>query len=364
MNIKTITYHAVHNYGAVLQSYALQKTILSLGASNEIINFNKDANSIFYNIEFKFNKANLARIWHNFVRLIYYPKLKRQYSLFEEFINNELLLTDEYRNYSELISNPPQADCYLVGSDQVWNTYNGCISAFFLEFGSKNTKRVSYAASMGVYDLSEESENKFINYLNAFDNISVREEEAKKFIEEKINKKCSVNIDPVFLLDKDCWSELASQEVIKEKYILCYPLAYNELMNDSLQKLKRLTGYKIVVISANVANHIKGDIYIRDAGPKQFLALFKEAEYILTTSFHGTAFSIIFEKNFFVFSGSLTHTRITNLIKKFNLSNRIAFDIDNITLGNIDYVEVNARKEIERQSSIEYLKTIMRDENE
>lgn len=363
MNTKTITYHAVHNYGAVLQSYALQKALISLGFINEIINFNKDKVIIFDKIELKLNRNNLLSILINLLKVLYFFELKRKYLRFENFINNELILTSTYKSYEELKLNPPDADCYISGSDQVWNAINGCFPAFFLDFGNKNTKRISYAASMGVYNLPIDNEKKLINYISKFDKVSLREEEAKNYIEARTDKNCLVHIDPVFLLDKKQWSKLCNENSIKGKYILCYPLINNELLNESLKKLKKLTNLPIIILVPENRTKCKGDIYIRDAGPKEFLSLIKNSEYVVTTSFHGTAFSIIFEKKFFSLVGLHAPTRITNLLNTFNLGNRVITDIEYLNLDEIDYDKVNILKNIECQKSIDYLKNIMKADN-
>jgi hypothetical protein len=364
MNTITTTFHKAHNYGAVLQSYALQKTILSLNTNNKILNYSSVDNQIFSKVTLPLNRIMLVNIYNNICSLIFFNKLRRLHKRFDDFIYNDLILTKSYSSISELRDTPPLADCYITGSDQVWNVNMSENPAFFLEFGAGEIKRVSYAASMGNYTFSKEKEKKFINSINTFDMISVREEEAKMFIEEKTNKKCFVNIDPVFLLNKETWSELTSGKIINEKYILCYPLLYNDLLKDAIKKIKDLTGYKIVVLITDVRTKIKGDIIIRDAGPKEFLSLIKYAEYVFTTSFHGTAFSIIFEKKFFSFIGNHAPTRIVNILNKFDLKNKLILDIDNISLDDIDYLKVNKFKENECSKSINYLKCIFGEKNE
>ena len=366
MNTKTITTHAAHNYGAVLQAYALQQALISLGFNNEIIDFKRNSFQMFDKISFNFSKATLFSIYINFIKFIHYFDMKRNDCRFEDFIQNDLIHTKRYNSIDELNIDPPVADCFIAGSDQIWKAIdnNNFIPAFFLDFGDKNTRRVSYAASMGLYDLSAENEKQFIEYINTFKKISVREKDAKKYIEEKTAKKCHVHIDPVFLLDDSEWSKILCGNNISGKYILCYPLVYNELINISLDKLKALTGYSIVVIAQEGRTKIKGDVYIRDAGPKQFVTLIKNAEYVLTSSYHGTAFSMIFEKNFYSFITYHAPSRFTNMLNVFGLSNRIVTNIDDITLDAIDYTKVNSIKSEQCIQSYDYLKNIMSDENE
>jgi hypothetical protein len=363
MKTNTITYHSAHNYGAVLQAYALQQTILSLGIDNHIIDYASENNRIFVKLSNKKVRQMISEIYTNFIILYHLRDMKMQYSHFESFIHNDLFLTRNYCTYEELIQNPPKAECYITGSDQVWNVINGPKQGFFLEFANEEVRTVSYAASMGSYDIKQENKESLIKLIEKFDKISVREQGAKDFIEKNSKKKACVNIDPVFLLSKDKWDEVCSKASVNGKYILCYPLLHNQILNDAVQKLKQLTGYTVVVITPNARTYVDGDIIIRSAGPKEFLRLFKDAEYVLTSSFHGTAFSIINEKKFFSFINSRAPSRITSILKSMGLENRTVRKLEDINLDDIDYDSVNVLKEKEIVRAIEYLKEL-KDHNE
>jgi len=358
MKTKTITYHNAHNYGAVLQTYALQQSLLLIGIENEIINYQSNNCTIFNKFSRKIGRQTIGEIVNNLVTLVHYKELKDKYNLFENFINKELALTGKYEKLVDLINMPPEADCYITGSDQVWNVFNGVKKEFFLDFGDKKIKRVSYAASIGIYEISDKNKKEFFDLIKKFDKISVREKQSKLFIEEQSNKKCCVNVDPVFLLSKERWAQISNTTYSSEKYILCYPLLYHPLLNEALKKLKDTTGYKIIILNPNVRTKIKGDKIIRNAGPREFLDLFKNAEIILTTSFHGVAFSIINEKKFFSFINSHAPSRIKNILNILGLEDRIVNDIKDVISDEINYSNVNKLKKIEVDKSLKYLKDL------
>jgi hypothetical protein len=201
--------------------------------------------------------------------------------------------------------------------------------------------------------------NEFVDAIKKYESISVREASLKDYISEICGRDCEVNIDPTFLLDKVEWDKFTGNRLIKEKYILCYALLNNPLINQSIEQLKLATGLKVVVLNAQARNYINGDVIIRSAGLEEFLNLVKNAEYVLTTSFHGTCFSIIFEKKFFAFIRKGVETRITNIVEKFHLENRIVSDVSTIHCDDINYEEVGKVILLEKQRSIEYLSRVL-----
>lgn len=357
MKTATITYHNVYNYGALLQAYALQQMLLKLSIDNVIINYNFEKNRIYHKMKGNSLKIFIINIIRLLKTIIDILPIMRRCRNFEEFSNRKLQLTPKYRDLEELRKNPPEADCYIAGSDQLWNVSTVMRNAFFLDFGSQDTKRVSYAVSMGSYEIPNEYIPKMCELLNKFDTISVRETEAKIYIENIIDKKDFVhlNFDPVFLLSKKDWSEFACTRRIGIKYILCYPMSGHPLLYDALKKLKQLTGYKIIILTSEVFDSVKGDVYIKDATPEEFVFLIQNAEYTLTSSFHGTAFCTIFNKNFFSFVGGTAPTRITGLLGRLGLEHRIVRRIEDINTEEVDYFEANNVIAKEKKLAKEYL---------
>jgi len=355
VRIKTVTFHGAHNYGAVLQAYALQQTLISLGYDNEIIDCRVDQESVFQSVKVSVARDNIAKIRNNLFRVLRYRAYKDRFDKFEKFINEDLSLTKRFHSFEELKRFPPEAEVYLAGSDQIWNTSRIVREMFFLRFGDSDIKRISYAASMGTYVIPPENQKLFGEFIRSFDKISVREKEASDYIESNYGIASLVHVDPVFLLKKAAWEEVSVECNINRKYILCYPLIFSSELNDYLRRLKHETGYHVVVVTTNPREKTQGDIYVRNAGPKQFLGLIRNAEIIVTTSFHGTAFSIVFEKQFIAFP-VFNSTRITNILSLLGLKNRVFGNGDGISLEAIDYVEVNKKLDLERQRSLDFLK--------
>lgn len=360
MKTATITYHNVYNYGAVLQAYALQQVLQGLSAENVIIDYSHEKSRKFYRM-----KGKSIKLWIvNCIRLLEtlrdYISISRRCKKFEAFTNTRLHLTRRYNSFKELRENPPQAELYLSGSDQLWNVTTTMKPAFFLDFGNQDTIRASYAVSMGSCHIPESYQKSMQQLLSRFNAISVRELDSKTKLEALLNRKdfIKVHLDPVFLLSREDWSEFAAAKKIKGKYILCYPMAGHPLMKQALKKLKKLTGYRIVTIKSEVFTRIKGDTAIKDASPEEFVFLIQNAEYVLTTSFHGTAFSIIFNVKFFPFLGNAP-LRITSLLKSLGLENRIVKSTGDINTREIDYTCANTVIQGEKASASSYLSGLL-----
>ena len=196
--------------------------------------------------------------------------------------------------------------------------------------------------------------------LKKYITISVREEQGKSFLKKEFNLDSQVNIDPVFLHTKKEWSSLTTpSKLIKEKYILVYFLVGAPILQKVIDKVKEKYKLPVVCLQLTAIKRIKADKYIFDAGPKEFLNLFKNAEFVITTSFHGTAFSVIFEKPFYsVLKNGYRTERFENLLKQLHLENRMITDCLG-EIESIDYKNISPIIEQKRIESIEYLKKIL-----
>lgn len=366
MKTATITYHSVYNYGAVLQAYALQQAQFKLSIDNVIIDYTPEKNKDYHSI-----KGNSVKIFIvNLVRIIEmifnFPAIRRRDKKFASFTKSRLQLSKKYTTLEELKSNPPQVSWYIAGSDQLWNVSTQLRKDFFLAFGDSKVKRASFAVSIGSFTISEEKKEQMKEYINRFDKISVREPEAKDYIETLLVKDIPicVNFDPVYLLSKEEWENFSYKKKIRHKYILCYPMSGHPLMQKALLKLKELTGFKIVIITTELFNRVKGDINIRDACVEEFVALVNNAEFILTTSYHGTIFATLFNKNFYSLVGGSAPTRITGLLNTLGLSHRIPKSIEDINLEPIDYTGTNTIISHQKELSINYLSSLIQSETQ
>lgn len=358
MKTATITYHNVYNYGAVLQAYALQQALLNLSIDNVIIDYTPKQNYIYQRIpghSIKIVIINIVRLMLTFKS---YYSTKKRHKNFDKFVQKNLRLTRKYHTGTELHLDPPKADIYIAGSDQLWNVTRGLKEFFFLDFGSKEIKRVSYAVSMGSSVVPKHLQQQVRELLNNFTAISVRELETQQYLENFLEHRNFVlqHLDPVFLLGKEVWAAFPRIKGLPYPYILCYPMSGHPQLQGAIQRLKELTGYKVVVLTSELT-FLKGDVTIKSAGVEEFINLFKNAEYVLTTSFHGTAFSAIFNKKFFSFLGNSAPGRITGLLSQLELQGRIINNLEDITTQEIDYRKANVMIEENRQKAIEYLKS-------
>lgn len=334
MNIKTITCHDVYNYGASLQAYALQEYLISQGHNVEIIDYKPDYMRVHYNFWFVaknshyYQKAMNSKIIHFLLCCYFAPKRFATYGRkikFDKFTKKFLKLTRRYNSYEELAADAPVADIYIAGSDQIWNSNlpNGKDPGYFLQFGPEETKRIAYAASFGIPDIEEEHKAQMSKWLKKFDAISVREKTALQIL-SSLNARGINVVDPVFLLTKQQWSEFAGNtRIFKKKYILVYDI---DLDNDDIRKeaerLSKLYNYKIVAVCA-LRKCPYAQINIANAGPQEFINLIKNAEYIISNSFHATSFSIIFNRPFATFYKKMNVSRMSDLLKYVNLSDSL-----------------------------------------
>lgn len=351
MKVNIVTMNSSYNYGAALQAYALQQKVKSLGVECEFV----DQRAIL--------KKNTAA--PKGVRgLLFLPsyilnkkELEKGYRSFEGFVNEYQTLTEKnYADYSYLKNNPTDADVYITGSDQVWNTLS-CRPINFLEFAPNGKKKISYAASMGIDHIVEEKKETVKEYLKDFSSISVREEDAAEELKEVTDKKIEVNIDPVFLLSENEWKKIQTTNFkITKPYILCYILFRPKWLNKKLKEIHKKTKKDIVVIDLSIYRGIYKNKTIRSAGPREFLELLYKSDGVVTSSFHGTALSIIYHKKFYSIVNPKSPSRIQNLLKKLGLETRIIDENSIIDFKeDIDYSYSDAVIKQEQDKSTEYL---------
>ena len=365
MKIAVLTFHAAHNFGSVLQTYALQEKVKNLFLSinkpieYDVINFRTKYQKNMYNVFLKNN--GLKPIIKNVLRIPYTLKYKTKHRKFEDFIKDDLHTTHEISNDEELTTLEKKYDCIICGSDQIWNIRAGDFSWNYL-LPNYDGKKVSYAASLGPMDIdwSKYDSAKYQSLVQKFDMISVREQKSSDNLMALKQLNCQINVDPTLLLSADEWRKISSNKNYKNgEYILLYCLEPTKTQLKMVHKISKELGLPVVATKYNNKNdYFNSFIKFYDCGPKDFLSLIDNAKYVITSSFHGTAFSIIFKKQFFVLDG-MQDNRISNLLKITNLQDRsissetITFDADEF--GEIDYkyAEMQIEKEVKR--SEEYL---------
>ena len=304
-SIGIITIHKINNYGSVLQAYALQKVCEDLGYKVEIIDYD------FPNNFHQNNKYSTASDTQpnepKWIKALFAKALVRQHKGIRLFIDKyQNLSSNKYHKVEDFTANPPAYDVYITGSDQLWSPRhcNGD-PAFMLYFAPDNALKISYAASIGSNAIPEELKNAYIGLLSRYKHISVRENTGADVIRSLINKETTVVLDPTLLLNKAEWNKIATpKRLVKKKYILCYFLNYTfnafPYVDELARNMQKQTGYEIVRV-ARPPHKLSfiNTTYQIGASPEEFLALVRDAEIVLTTSFHGTAFAVNYGKSVF-----------------------------------------------------------------
>ena len=368
MKVGIITILKVNNYGAELQAYATQVAINKLGAKAEIIDY------LFYKHP-KHVKTNLSRPLFKFSRKkrlveFLYPLItkvkefgsketKKRISRFEKFHEINTAQSHTFYKLDELYSDCPDYDVYLVGSDQVWNPgIYSSLKPYFLDFAPKEKRKVAYASSFGIGALPENVKETYRYYLSSFDALGVREKSGVKIISD-LRLKAENVLDPTLLLNGDDWRKVSSQyDGLPIRYVAVYELTPSSYLREVSKTISKLLGCPIVRICKSAKADEKNVINITDAGPAEFLSIMQNAEFVVTNSFHGTAFSINFQKPFFTITPNRkdNNSRQTNLLVLLGIENRILKERDSIPSDiSLDFSNVKERLEEERVKSIKFL---------
>lgn len=370
--IGIITYHHYYNYGTMLQALALQEKVEQLGYQAELIDFKQD-NSLS---RYEMLKLRIKRMPVYIKERKKYraladsrEKIKEKNELFEQFYKTYLHVgKKKYTTTQQLMENPPVYDGYVVGSDQTWNPFvANSPEAFFLPFVENKSKKGSYGPSLAVKALSDEKEKEYRKKLSNFSFLSCREQDGAQLLSRITQKEVKCVLDPTLLLSAKEWGKYCEFEIPKEPYILVYFLGEKSEHRRAVEKIQKLTNWKIISLPAAYLEMENNDYKKVWGGPKEFLSLIRGAALICTDSFHGTMFSINFQRNFFSFckssdsEESSENSRLYSALNIFGLSNRIIHNMDNLTAEDIsiDYKNVIPILEEQRRDSIEYLENML-----
>ncbi len=325
MKILTITCHDVYNVGASLQAYALQQYFKSLGHDTELINFKPDYLR-HYRLLGVNNPGYDKPILREIYQILKFPSRVRargdkRKKAFDEFTRDYLNVGKyECRSAAEIDQMNLEAGLLVAGSDQIWNPVfkNGKDPAFFLQFRCRGARRISYAASFAVESIEQEHEERMKPWLEQFDAISVRERSGIEIL-KRMRLSASVVCDPVFLINEGEWKKIAIAPDMKENYLFVYDFDQNEKLSGFAKKIAKERNLKIVsVFNMDGADHITEAM-----GPREFLGWILSANTVISNSFHATAFSVIFEKDFYVMRRTeAINTRMEDLLKELHLESR------------------------------------------
>lgn len=363
--IGIMTHHKFYNAGTMLQAYALQKKIEMMGEEAEIINYTTETyrrttkEKIFSILKNPY--IIIEKITKKYEKKANKNKIELTTKAFDEFHKKIKTSKECFKTEQELQKNCTGYDIYMTGSDQTWNPYiPSNQEAYLLNFAPKDKIRVSYAPSIGGNNIPEKSKELFKTSLANFKNISCREKIGKEILENISNKKVELVLDPTFLLDKEQWNSISKEVSVDKKYLLCYFLGRNKQNITKANKIAKDKNLKIVSIYTMDGGKTAKSNLKFGIGPSEFLYLVNNAECVCTDSFHGVAFSSIFNKDFYAFkkrkdNNKSDNNRLIDLLYRLNLEDRLISNDTNIEYSNIDYMKVNEKLKQEKKKSEEYL---------
>lgn len=364
---KTVAYltrHHISNYGSVLQAFATQRTLEKLGYTPVCIDYYRADEQPDQLVQTRllcspWNTSALKRMVFLLTQTPVYRLADYRFAKYRKMLR----MTDKrYASEEELRADPPAAAIYMTGSDQTWNTVTcGTLDpVYFLSFLGENARKVSYAASFGKAELSPAEKEIIEPLLRQYDEITVREQSGCKLLEDMGLEGTQV-LDPVLLLDGKEWSERISRNTLKGQYILVYQIHPNKAFEQYTAAFAKRAGLKLYRISHCIHHAVRCGKFLCCPPPEDFLYYIKNAAYLLTDSFHGTAFAVAFNTPFVNVLPKAYSERIHSLLQLIGCEDRIVRDYQDFSVMNreIDFSAVNEIIQAERQRSIAVLKAML-----
>lgn len=294
-------------------------------------------------------------------RVPYWSSLHRREELFNKFTFDVLHATNRLKTEEEVIAHAIDYDCIICGSDQIWNLSQDDAPAanllYYLNF-PKTQRRISYAASFGKWvKEAPNHEKEILPLLKQFDAISVREQSGMDYL-KSVGINCEITLDPTVLLDSEDYDVICRERLVPEKYILMFGWLTNEDLIDAAKRVSQEMNLPVLNIVPPPRGMFCGIKRKLDVGPREFLSMIKHAEFVVTNSFHGTAFATTYEKPYVSIVTEKPDTRMQSLLEQLGLSDHLVTKncINVKAIQNTDFLTVREKKKQLRQSSIEYLK--------
>ena len=368
--IGLVSYQFWYNYGTCLQAYALWKKIQMMGFDSEYINFG-------WHYPISESKVTLlSKIKYKVKHILNLDKFETKIfninaannRLFDEF-RNDYIKESSPIDIHNLESIESSYSKFIVGSDQTWNP--DCVEEqffkiFLLSFVHDPAKKNAYAPSIGRNNVSTHCLDLFKQYLDGVTYISCREKSGCKILSKALNRDIQQVLDPTLLLESKDWDVVAKNPITDKGYILCYILGNKSCICEYAKKLAQRENKRLYIISNNLDVYKSFEDYIlQGVGPKEFVGLIRDCSCLVTDSFHGTIFSINFQKDFYTFHkrpGTLNesdNSRILDTLRQFDLENRFREDSDESFCHSIDYGKVTRMLEKYRKESLVYLNNIL-----
>ncbi len=357
MRIALITIHYANSYGGCLQALATQ-TVLSKYGDVTILDYKSpDLGKTLDTLRLGLGLRDFLRAGKDLVR--FFPR-KRLVNKFKDFIKKKYNLSRPLNSGLALEQAADQFDVFVCGSDQLWNpnVVGSQDFNYMLDFAG-DRKKVSLSSSMGSFRYSEDNLHLFKSKLSDFAYVAVREKDLAEDLERDLGRSVVNTLDPTLLLNKKQWSELLDLNLEKkEKYIFVYTLKKTTFIREAINKISRQLGLKVVVIDQDPFLGFKCDRHVMDASPEDYLNLIAGASFVLTNSFHGTAFAVNFNVPFVTLPPETGVNRIKSFLDSVGLSSRLVdslTSIDELIEIEPDFAGAGRQLDLLRLDTIAYL---------
>lgn len=370
MKVGIITTHRAINFGAVLQGFALNRSINKIPEVKcEVIDYIPNEKNFGRDITYKFDGLrNIIYSLILFGNRKYRLGHSKKVDFFDQFVDKHI--TKSLKNYTFTQDFHPDINSYdvlICGSDQIWNLSLIDDPIFFLHFNeSIDSKKVAYAPSI-TQQMSKDQIKLIKERTNDFHSLSLRENESAELFSKLLGRNIKSVLDPVFLLSENEWKEIEEKpDFVKEPFILSYGLVSDPLLKDSINYVKKELNIKHIDIQVRPFNKYNANICTNKLSPSNFVWLFRNADFICTSSFHGTCFAILFNKNFVTVPSKDRSLRIENILNITKLKSRQIKSKEQLKSGiikNIKYEEVNDLLDKQINYSTNYLTNSISFEN-
>lgn len=360
--VAIITRHSVSNYGSILQTYALQAQIEKMHHRAFVIDYTRARENAWritgtlLKIQKRWNRNVLTRAAYHMLQT---PCRVQMFHAFKRMREGCLHLSRRYTDVGALRADCPEADIYCTGSDQVWNLiHDGIDEAYFLSFLPREKKRIAYGASFGGLNPQGRDRERMIGWLERYAALSSREDTGTECLRHMGFEDAVQVLDPTLLLTGSEWCELIDWAGRAEGFILVYQVNDDKELNRYAKALAALKRLRLIRVTPTFTHFVKGGRMVLLPGLGRFLWYFKNAEYIVTDSFHATSFAINFNKKFVEILPEKNAARNQSLLRLLGLSDRIVTDLSDYSFADkpINYPEINRILERERQKSAAFLR--------
>ena len=329
MKIGIITFQRAENYGAALQCKALYTYLADLGHEVEVIDYRSPAVENAYRIFPKFRKNIFVLLYQYFDATKNYSGLKQRRIKFQDFLSDVKKTIP--MTLDEICNSHFDYDLIIAGSDQIWNPNitGGFDKVYFLDFNG-HFRRAGYAISLGDVHYPQFASQEFYDLAKTFSNLSFREPDAADFISSKLNCECLQVVDPTLLLTREQWDRTIENIIFTapDKYILVYYVIGGQSSEVIIRIAEHLSKtYQMPILNIKMGRgssrfHIKVNNLV-NVGPYEFIFLIKNASMVVTSSFHGTALSCIYQKDLSVVIPDEKGSRVTAIANMFHLQDRV-----------------------------------------